>query len=132
MTKVLDASALIAYLEREPGYQKVQGALAKAAEEDKTILMNAVNWGEVYYILARDYDLKKAREIARLVETFPVEIVPADKELAEQAALFKATKSLPYADCFAAALAYLHHGELITGDKEFRLVEDEVKILWLH
>jgi hypothetical protein len=34
-------------------------------------------------------------------------------------------------DCFAAALAKLQKGELIPGDKEFRRVEDEIKISWI-
>jgi predicted nucleic acid-binding protein len=38
---------------------------------------------------------------------------------------------MPYADCFAAALAKLRKAELVTGDKEFRQIEDEVKIQWL-
>ena len=120
MTRVLDASALIAYLEKEEGYEKVKDALSKAAETEKKLLMSAVNWGEVYYILVRHYDLEKAEEIARLIETFPVELVPADRELTKQAALYKALKKLPYADSFAAALTKIRKGELLTADKEFR------------
>ena len=36
-----------------------------------------------------------------------------------------------YADYFAAALAKLRKAELVTGDKEFKQVEGEVKILWI-
>jgi ribonuclease VapC len=39
---VLDASALLVYLQHEPGYQKVQTALADGA------VMSAVNLAEVY------------------------------------------------------------------------------------
>jgi len=38
---------------------------------------------------------------------------------------------MSYADCFAAALARQRKAELVTGDKEFREVEKEVKILWV-
>ena len=131
MTRVLDASALIAYLEKEQGYEKVKEALSKAAETEKRLLMSMVNWGEIYYILIKHYDLEKADEIMRLIETFPVELVPADQELTKQAALYKAQKKLPYADSFAAGLAKLRKGELITADKDFKLVEGEVKVLWI-
>lgn len=57
--------------------------------------------------------------------------VDNDLELVRQAAIFKATKRLSYADCFAAALAKLHNAELVTGDPEFRAVETEIKIGWL-
>ena len=42
-----------------------------------------------------------------------------------------APKKLPYADCFAAALAKLQKGEVVTGDKDFKAVENEVKIAWI-
>jgi predicted nucleic acid-binding protein len=52
-------------------------------------------------------------------------------ELAKQAAIFKSSKKMSYADCFAAALAKQRRVELVTGDKEFRQVEGEVTILWI-
>ena len=131
MIKVLDASALLAYLEKESGYEKVREAFVKAAAADRRLLMSAVNWGEVYYILIREYGVEKANEITSLIDTFPIEVVHADQEVAKQAALFKATKKLPYADCFAASLAFLRRGELIAADKDFKLVEGEIKIAWV-
>ena len=41
------------------------------------------------------------------------------------------TGRMSYADCFAAALAKLRKAELVTGDKEFKQVEGEVKVLWI-
>jgi predicted nucleic acid-binding protein len=38
---------------------------------------------------------------------------------------------MSYADCFAAALAKINKAELITGDREFKEVEGEVKVVWL-
>lgn len=38
---------------------------------------------------------------------------------------------MSYADCFAAALAKHEKAELITGDNEFKQVENEMKIIWL-
>lgn len=38
---------------------------------------------------------------------------------------------MSYADCFAAALASMHKGELITGDPEFKAVEKQIKIMWI-
>ena len=43
----------------------------------------------------------------------------------------KATKKMSYTDCFAAGLAKLRKAELVTGDKEFKQVEGDVKILWI-
>lgn len=38
---------------------------------------------------------------------------------------------MSYADCFAAALARKRQAELVTGDPEFREVEDEIKVVWI-
>ncbi len=131
MVKVLDASALLAYLWKEPSYGKVKELLTKAAESKQKLLMSAANWGEVYYVLARDHSMDEVEEFMRLIETFPIEVVPVDSLIAKQAAQYKSQKKLPYVDCFAAALAKLKKGELVTGDREFKAVENEIKIIWI-
>jgi len=131
MVKILDACALMVYLEKEAGYEKVKELFVKAAESGNDLLMSAINWGEVFYLLVRDYGITEAEKIQRVIETLPIEFVSVDLSLTKQAALYKATKKLPYADCFAAALAKIHKGELITCDKDFKRVENEVKIVWM-
>jgi ribonuclease VapC len=66
-----------------------------------------------------------------LIQSFPVAVIDADRELTREAARLKASKRLAYADCFAAALARLKNAELYTGDPEFKAVEKEVKVVWL-
>lgn len=58
-------------------------------------------------------------------------VVPADLNLARQAATFEATKKMSYGDCFAAALAKSRKAELVTGDKEFKQVEGDAKVVWI-
>jgi predicted nucleic acid-binding protein len=72
-----------------------------------------------------------ADDVAHLISTLHIHIVPGDMELDKQAAVLKAEKKMSYADCFAAALEKHRRVELVTGDKEFRQVEGEVKILWM-
>jgi predicted nucleic acid-binding protein len=69
--------------------------------------------------------------IAYLLSTLPIQFVPVDMELAKKAAELKTTTNMSYADCFAAALAKLRKAELVTGDKEFKQVEGEVRVLWI-
>lgn len=131
MAKVLDAHGLLVFLEKEAGYEKVEQSFVAAAEKDKYLLMSSVNFGEVYYIVLRECGQEKASEIEKIIRTLPIEIIDVDMQLAREAARFKATHKISYADCFAAALAKLHRGEVITGDKEFKAVENEIKIFWL-
>ncbi len=131
MIRVLDAHGLLVFLEKEAGYEKVEQSFVAAVEKDKYLLMSSVNFGEVYYIVLRECGQDKAHEIERIIKTLPIEIIDVDMQLAREAARFKATHKISYADCFAAALAKLHKGEVITGDKEFKSAEEEVKISWI-
>lgn len=131
MVKVLDASVLLAYLWKEPGYEKVKELLTRAAENERDLLMTTVNWAESYDILTKENGPQEADRILRFVETFPIEFVAVDLPLARQAALFKAVYKLPFADCFAAALAKLRKGELVTKDADFKTVEKEINVVWV-
>ena len=129
--KVLDSWALLCYLEQEPGHEKIIELFEKAVESSKPLLMCIVNWGEVYYQVARRFGEQKAQEVERLIQTLPIILVEANKELTREAARIKATKKMAYADCFAVALARLKKAELYTGDPEFKAVEKEVKVVWV-
>lgn len=131
MTRVLDAHGLLVFLEKEAGYEKVEQSFVAAVEKDRYLLMTSVNFGEVYYIVLRECGQDKAHEIEKIIRTLPIEIIDVDIQLAREAARFKAAHKMSYADCFAAALAKLHKGEVITGDKEFKTAESEIKIAWL-
>jgi len=129
--KVLDSWALLCYLEQEPGYDKIVELFDKAVESSKPLLMCIINWGEVYYQVMRRFGDQKAQEIEQLIQTFPITLIEADKELTREAARVKAAKRMAYADCFAVALARLRKAELYTGDPELKVVEKEVKIIRL-
>ena len=45
--------------------------------------------------------------------------------------MFKSKYKMSYADAIAAALALHRNGHLVTGDREFKHVENDVKIVWL-
>ncbi len=130
-TRVLDSYSLIVYLEGEAGADKMVEFFRGARDSSRPLLLSVVNWGEVFYITLREAGRQRADQVAHLISTLPIEIVPADLELTQQAAEFKAARKMSYADCFAAALAKLRKAELVTGDREFRQVEEEVKIHWL-
>lgn len=130
-TRVLDSWALMCFLEQEAGHEKVIDLFEQAAHSSRPLLMCVVNWGEVYYQVMRRLGEAKAQEIERLIRSFPIDVVNVDQDLTREAARFKATKRMAYADCFAAAVAKVHKAELVTGDKEFKQIESDVKILWV-
>ncbi|HMP75365.1 MAG TPA: type II toxin-antitoxin system VapC family toxin [Kiritimatiellia bacterium] len=132
--KVLDSWALIAFLEDEPAAERVEQVLTQAAADRHKLLMSVVNWGEIYYNTMREVSQAAAEQQARAIAVLPIQLVDvsADLTLVRQAAIYKATCKMSYADCFAAALAKLKNAELLTGDREFRQVEKDIKINWLN
>ena len=129
--RVLDSYSILAYLEDEPGADKVSDLIKRARDAGKPLLLSVVNWGEVYYIIRREAGKEAADSAMLALETLPIELVNVDRELTYAAAELKATHKMSYADCFAAALAQTRKAELVTGDKEFKTLEGIIRILWL-
>jgi predicted nucleic acid-binding protein len=129
---VLDASALMAFFEREPGADQVEELLRAAAASERPLLLSVVNWGEVYYSIWRKYGedaaARKDDEIARL----PIEVVDADLPQARLAGSLKARHKLPYADAFAASLALSRNAPLVTSDPDFKPLGKQLELLWAH
>lgn len=130
-TKVLDSWALLAFFEDEPAAEAVEKILEHAAAEKHKLLMSVVNWGEVYYNIARKVSATAAEQKLAEIAAMPIEIVGVDQHLAKLAAHCKATCKMSYADCFGAALAKIKNAEFVTGDPEFKAVKKEIKIHWL-
>ncbi len=131
--KVLDSWALIAFFEGESAADAVEQVLQQASDGRHRLFMSVINWGEIYYSTMREVSQQAAEQRIAELASLPIQIVGVgdDLVLAKQAAVFKATKKMSYADCFGAALAKLKNAELFTGDPEFRQLETEIKIHWL-
>lgn len=129
---VLDSFAVLAFLFGEPGDERVATALERAAEVGRPLLIAAPNWAEVRYQVERRLGAKRWEEVRDRLLFLPIEIVPADQGLAEAAGALKAHHRLSLADAFAAALTSHVRGEILTGDPEFRSVEDRIRVVWLE
>ena len=121
----------MAYFEGEEAGLKVKEILKEASGKEKELFISVINWGEVLYVIEGRYGIERRDEIERLMGQMHLEIVPADSDQARTAAHLKAAHRLPYADCFAAALAIKKKASLVTGDKDFKPIEAELKIDWL-
>lgn len=129
---VLDSWAVLAYLEDEGSGQKVADLISDAHEHGIPLFMSVVNAGEVWYILAREVSETEADEGVDGVRQLGIEFVDVDWRLTRRAGTYKSKNRMSYADCFAAALAKEQKAELVTGDKEFRQVESDIRIRWLE
>jgi predicted nucleic acid-binding protein len=129
--KVLDSFALIAYFRDEPGAAMVESLLITAAKKDTSLQMTDVNYTEVKYSILKKDGPAAWEEAAKILQGLPIDFHSTNRGLADTAADFKARFKISLADAFAAALARENNAELVTGDPEFKSLENEIKLDWL-
>lgn len=122
MNYVLDASALLAYLHQEPGWQRVQQVIA-------TSRIGAVNWSEV----ARKATHKglNAKAARTLLTEIGLIIEPFSTEQAETAArLWARTRGwgLSLADRACLALAIERQALAVTSDQTWDALDVGIEI----
>lgn len=119
---VLDASALLAFLFREPGHERVGPCLGDAC-------ISSVNVSEVLGRFARDgHDV---REVLKRLREFPVETVPfLAEDAALAAALVPATAplGLSLGDRACLALAAVRKAPAWTADRTWRSLDIAVDV----
>jgi predicted nucleic acid-binding protein len=126
----IDAQPLVAFIRREPGWEQIGRAIEEALAGSRTLRLTAVNAGEVTYAIERDLGSLAGHRALAAIQDW-TEVISVDLELAARAAWIKLRGGISYADCFAAALAHRDGIPLITGDPEFRRVEDVIEVAWL-
>jgi predicted nucleic acid-binding protein len=127
--RVLDSYALLAYLKKEDKYEKVKGLLSS---KDTVLVMNEINLGECFYILARERTLDEAEYfIHSVLPSLPIKKISNSFQDIIEAAKIKAEHLLSYADCFVVQTSLKENAALITGDPEFKKVDKLVQIEWL-
>jgi predicted nucleic acid-binding protein len=131
MRYVLDASSLLRFLDDEAGAGRIEDLLNRARIGGNDLLLSAVTWGEVAYVLMRAHGHAKAQPVLDSLTSLPVNIVSVTGSLAEDAARFKEQFKVPYADAFAGALARRENVTLVTADYDFKSAAADIKIEFL-
>src|SRR3546814_8441788 len=119
---VLDASALLAMLQDEPGGAKVAGVIASSR-------ISAINYAEVvsHYIRLG----MPEREVDAMLDPLPMTIVPADKALGQLAGRLRAVTAeagLSLGDRFCLALARRAGLPAWTADTAWKNIADAAKV----
>ena len=128
---VLDASALTALFQNEPGGPRVRELIDSAIAGEDSIAMAVVNLGEVLFTLTRRRGASARREALRLVSQWPLQLVDATLELTIQAAILRAGQGMGYMDAFAAIVARNLRATLMTTDIAFERVMQLVNVEFL-
>ena len=133
---LLDACAMIAYLNDEPGAEKVEELLWQSNQGSGNLLMHEVNLLEIYYGVYRDEGEELAEETYKRVINLPIKIVKGLKKGAfKEAGRLKAIYRISLADSIALAEAKLRGIPLVTCDHhEFDRLQDEkeLEFIWIR
>jgi len=117
---VLDASAVLAWLQNEQGADEVDPLLGDAA-------ISTVNWSEVLQkVIQRGRD---ASEAGALLEALGVEVIPLTAEEAMFAAkLWLQAPSLSLGDCCCLALSRRLEAPAVAADRDWRTLSADMAI----
>src|ERR1700686_2088658 len=123
-TYVLDASAILRFSDKEPGFDRVRDLFIEATQGKAELLLSAVTWGEMVGALYKRAGGLSAltNNLAANLAALPLTVVPADKDLAASAAIFKYDFKVPFVDAFAGSLALHENATLVTADYDFKSV----------
>jgi AbrB family looped-hinge helix DNA binding protein len=84
MIYVLDASAILRFTDKEPGFERVRELFYEAAEGSAQLLLSSVNWGEIVAVLYKK-DSRRAEGIQANLAALLMTIVPVDAIAAAEA-----------------------------------------------
>jgi len=128
---LLDSYAILAFLNEEEGAGRVAELLEEADDGGVLVLVNEINVGEVYYIVAKHRSTHDAERVLLHLERLPLECVSNGFDEVLEAARLKARLPISYPDAFALATAVRFGARLVTGDPEFETAEDLVAVEWI-
>jgi predicted nucleic acid-binding protein len=129
---VLDASAILRYLDDGPGADRVENCINSHIALHDQIVVSAIQWGEVASVLVRRHGPSATEDALNDLRSLDFNLIPATAERAQRAAFIKQRTNLPYADAFAVELASDSPNHvLLTADFDFKLAKREIKIEFL-
>jgi predicted nucleic acid-binding protein len=135
MIYVLDACALLSFLNDEPGSDMVDDLLIRAVDGKIDLFMNIINLVEVHYANIRSIGSEQAAVILEKVLAAPIQIVSVVSEiLFQQSARLKASYKCSLADAIGLATAIELSGQFVTSDHhELEAVaeNENIPFLWL-
>ena len=121
---VLDTSALMTFIEKEEGAERVRDVLLK-----QTIIIPWLSILETVYISQRELGEEEALVRYALLKKLDATIIwNADESLLLNAARIKSTHSLSLADSVIAAITTQHNAILLHKDPEYEPLQDVVEM----
>lgn len=127
-TYVLDAHAVLAFLENKPGADVVEDLLWKAVQAQQPVWLPVISWSEILCRVSKSTGEQAASEIRSRLEQLPIKLIEIDAPTALAAAGLCSAHSLPLTECFALALAKQRKATLVTTNAELADKQSGVKV----
>ncbi len=132
MTFVLDASAILRYLDEEEGADRMSEVLRGCLEGRNHVEVSSVQWGEIACRIFKSHGEQMMWTALSGLLNAGVEVVSATQQRAVRSGIIKGIKKIPYADCFAVELAGDSPDHiLITADFDVKPAENDIRIEFL-
>ena len=129
---VLHASAVLRFLDKEAGWERVARILTDSMGQKAAIAISAVQWGEIAGAVRKKQGLAAQDRAMGILAQFPFQIEAATGDRAVRAAELKVDRKIAYADAFAVELAMsTPEHVLVTADYGFKAADDLVRIEFL-
>ena len=132
ITHIVDASALIAYFNDEPGHERFAELLS---DQENVLAIHIINLLEVYYGYYRSDGPDWAEDAWAKAVSFLQVLEKADESFIKRVGRWKATQDISLGDAFAAATAENDAVPLVTTDHtDFDPIEQSgiLQIEWLR
>ncbi len=126
---ILDASALIAFLKKENGWQTVHDLFAAAESKGISLFIHQINFSEVIYFSLHFFGETKTKAfLAALKSPFLGIVNYFDTDLSLYAAHLKAHYALSLADAIGLAYTKIMDGCFWTADRLLEPIAEKEKI----
>ena len=133
---VLDSCALIAFMRKENGSQRVADIFEKALEKECIIYIHKATVAVVYYDTLRTSNMNEAENMIKDLSLLPILFSNnLTKFFIRQIGYFKVNYKVSFADCFVLALSRIKKAKVISSDHhEFDAVEKSkiVSFFWIR
>jgi len=117
MRYVLDACALLAFLNDEEGAEKVEDLLSQSVANNISVSISIINLLEVYYGELRDKGAEIAQIVLDMVQYYSLKIInTVSEQVFREAARLKAAHKISLADCIGLATAIEQSGQFVSSD----------------
>jgi predicted nucleic acid-binding protein len=132
---VLDACALLTFLNDENGVEIMEEIFQKAEDSQIAVYVNIINLLEVYYDRLRTSKNDKIEEFFEFIRAAPITVINSISDfIYHEAARLKAFNTISIADAIGLATAKELFAQFVSSDhSELEIIEQQesISFLWL-